>query len=351
MLKTLDTVLNKIICDNSLEILQTLPPESVDLIITSPPYFHQREYSLNGNDIGHEKSVDEYIQKLGKIFEECIRVTKNTGSIIFNLGDKYEDNSLLLVPYQFAYEMTKNSKIKLINNITWVKPNPEPRQFKRRLVSSTEPFFHFVKTNDYKYFPDEFMAEKRKPVKKNEFSKIGQSYVKSVKESNLTDTQKRMALKELDTVISEVKEGKLFSFRMKIKGIHSAAYGGYEGGRKKHLETKGFTIIRMSGNAIKKDVIECPILSLKYMEHPAIYPEYLIQELINLTTNVGDVVLDPFVGSGTTSLVSARMQRNYIGIDINKKYCSTSKKRIQEMKKQIPNKEQKPSISTKKRSL
>lgn len=343
----LTSIQNKIVCDNSLDVLKKIPPNTIDLVITSPPYYHQREYTLNGNDIGHEETVEKYIEKLGKIFTECVRVTKKKGSIIFNLGDKYEKNSLLLIPYRFAYEMIKQTKVKLLNNITWVKPNPEPRQFKRRLVSSTEPFFHFVKDHDYKYFPEKFMINKNKSLKKNKNSRIGQSYIKAVMASDLAHEQKELALKELDQVISEVKKGKISSFRMKIKGIHSAAYGGYEGGRKKHLETKGFTIIRMSGDPIKKDVIECPILSLKYMEHPAIYPEYLIQELINLTTEPKDIVLDPFVGSGTTAVVAKHMQRKYIGIDINKKYCKTAKQRLGEINNQTIELWTKPSIKIK----
>lgn len=326
---------NKIVNRNCLEIMKKLPSNSIDLIVTSPPYYHQRVYSLNGNDIGHEKTVDKYIEKLGIIFKECVRITKEEGSIIFNLGDKYEKNSLLLIPFRFAFSMLNENKVKLINSITWVKPNPEPRQFKRRLVSSTEPFFHFVKGSKYKYFHEKFMMEKNK-LKKNSNSKIGKSYIQAIKASDLSPKQKKLALKELDQVIQEVKGGKISSLRMKIKGIHSAAYGGYEGGRKKHLETKGFTIIRMSGNPIKKDVIECPILALKYLNHPAVYPEFLIQELINLVTKPGDIVLDPFVGSGTTALVAKKMNRKFIGIDINKSYCRVANDRLNKIKQEAP---------------
>lgn len=66
-----------------------------------------------------------------------------------------------------------------------------------------------------------------------------------------------MAIEELNEVINEVKKGKIWSFRMKIRGIHSAAYGGYEGGRKNHIKIKGYTIIKMYDRPIKKDVIEC----------------------------------------------------------------------------------------------
>ena len=67
-----------------------------------------------------------------------------------------QDGSLLLVPWLFAQAATKATGLKLINEITWVKPNPQPRQFKRRLVSATEPIFHFVKSDAYRYFPERF---------------------------------------------------------------------------------------------------------------------------------------------------------------------------------------------------
>ena len=135
---------NEIVCGDSAQLLKLIPQESVDLVITSPPYFQQREYG--GGGIGNEKKPVDYIAALMNIFRECIRVIKPTGSIIFNVGDKYEDSSLLLMPFRFAIAATEQCEVTLVNNVTWVKSNPTPRQFKRRLVSSTEPFFHFVKT-------------------------------------------------------------------------------------------------------------------------------------------------------------------------------------------------------------
>ena len=71
--------------------------------------------------------------------------------MVINLGDKYVDSSLQLVPYRFAIAATEAENVRLVNAVTWVKSNPTPRQFQRRLVSSTEPFFHFVKSNNYYY--------------------------------------------------------------------------------------------------------------------------------------------------------------------------------------------------------
>ena len=330
--KDIDQFINKIICGDCLDILRNVPNDSINTIVTSPPYYSQRDYKNGvGNGIGNEISVEEYINALVSIFKECVRIIKKNGSIFFNIGDKYFKSSLLLVPYRFALEVSKLKSIYLINQITWVKPNPQPRQFKGRLVSSTEPIFHFTKSLKFKYFREKFMSgDNINRNNKNQGKNIGKKYFELIKKSELSDDQKETAYKELKEVINEVKSGNVWSFRMKIKGIHSAAYGGYEGGRKNHIKIKGFTIIRMYDRPMKKDVIEAPILSLKFINHPAVYPETIVQECLNLTTETNDVVLDPFIGSGTTAVVAKRRGRRFIGIDINEDYCKIAEQRVKE---------------------
>lgn len=325
--------LNKIICGDSFQLLQGIPNNFINLVVTSPPYFQQRDY--DGLGIGNEKRVEEYLNNLLKIFKECVRVTKDDGSIIFNLGDKYENSSLLMVPHKFAIEAIKENPINLVNIITWVKLNPTPRQFKRRLVSSTEPFFHFVKNDSYYYNIDSFMDHKNllRP-KNNSGNKIGQGYFELIEKSTLSEKEKQQAKRELLEVIQEIKSNKIESFRMKIRGLHSEPFGGQEGGRKIQLEKKGFTIIKILGNGLKKDVIECPVETIKGSKHPAIYPEYIIQELIMLLTKKGDTVLDPFIGSGTTAAAAKKLNRDYIGIDINPNYCKNAERKLKDIKTQ-----------------
>jgi site-specific DNA-methyltransferase (adenine-specific) len=157
---------------------------------------------------------------------------------------------------------------------------------------------------------------------------IGKKYFELIEQSSLSDMEKRIAREELQAVIQEVKSGKIDSFRMKIRGIHSLPFGGQEGGRKIQLEKKGFTIIKINGNALKRDVIECPVETIKGCQHPAIYPEYIIQELLLLLTRNGDTVLDPFMGSGTTAVACKKLGRNYIGFDINPNYCKYAEERL-----------------------
>jgi site-specific DNA-methyltransferase (adenine-specific) len=323
---------NNILCGDCGEILRDLPSNSVDLVITSPPYFQQREYG-NGNGIGNEKTVDDYVQKIVSVFRQCVRVTKNTGTIVFNLGDKYVNGNLLLVPYRFAIEIQKLNVVKLINELTWVKLNPTPKQDPRKLISSTEPFFIFAKSNDYYFDRDAFLEYRDKYCngnKKKPSNDLGKKYYDLIDNSDLSHDQKELARKELEEVIMDVKKGLLESFRMKIKGIHALPYGGQAGGRLTQIKTKGFTIIKIYGNSIRRDIIESTVESIKGNIHPAVYPEFIVQEIIKLLTKEHDVVLDPFLGSGTTAVVAKRLKRNYIGIEIHPEYVDYAAQRINE---------------------
>lgn len=322
--------LDKLLVGDSAELLKEIPSNSIHMIITSPPYFQQRDYGVEGA-IGNEKTVEEYISNLMDIFQECVRIIRPDGHIVFNIGDKYKNGSLLLVPWRFAIEaLNKIPNLKLINAITWVKLNPTPRQYKKRLVSSTEPFFDFVKSEEYYFDLESFLSlhSLLKRKKNNNNSKIGQRYFELIEKSDLTLEQKKKAIEELNNVIMEVKEGKIVGFRMKIRGIHALPFGGQEGGRKIQLERDGFTIIRIFGKNLKKDVIESPVETIKGMVHPAIFPEFVVGELIKLLSPPRGIVLDPFVGSGTTAVVAKKLGRHYIGIDINPKYIEYAKRRI-----------------------
>lgn len=183
----INTDQNKIFCGDCNEVLKDIPSNSIDLVITSPPYFQQREYG-GGNGVGNEKKVEKYIESLMKTFRECVRVTKKTGSIVFNLGDKYIDGNLLLVPYRFAIEVQKEKQVKLINELTWVKVNPTPKQDPRKLVSSKEPFFIFAKSNDYYFNKDAFMEYRDKYLtgsKKRAGNDIGKKYFELIDKSVL----------------------------------------------------------------------------------------------------------------------------------------------------------------------
>ena len=122
---------------------------------------------------------------------------------------------------------------------------------------------------------------------------------------------------------------------MKIKGIHALPYGGQSGGRLTQIETKGFTIIKILGNSLKRDIIESTVETIKGTLHPAIYPEYVIQEIIKLLTKSGDLILDPFLGSGTTAIVAKKLKRNYIGVEIFEDYVKYAEERLSKMNNEL----------------
>ena len=103
--------MNQILCGDNLKLIQQLPDCSIQLVITSPPYFQQRNY---GSGMGNEENVNDYIETLLCLFRECVRVLTDDGNIVFNIGDKYQNSNLLLVPYRFALAAMDTSGVRLV---------------------------------------------------------------------------------------------------------------------------------------------------------------------------------------------------------------------------------------------
>lgn len=315
----------RVVCSDNRSLLSDFAAESVDLVVTSPPYFSQREYATPG--LGNEESVEEYLDNIIRTFAQIIRVMKPTGNIVYNMGDKITGGSLQLIPYRFAIRALNEFDLRLVNDITWIKRNPTPHQFSRRLTVSTEPFFHFALNGEYYYNRDAFQPAAETP-KRKPTAKLGSRYRDLIDASELTAAERRAAHIALDDAVAAVREGRIQSFRMKIRGIHAPAYGGQDGGRKMHIERHGFTIIRISGQAMKRDVIESPVESLPGNGHPAIFPVRVIREIIRLLSPQDGLVLDPYLGSGSTMVAAVLEGRSCIGIDINDDYCVSARERV-----------------------
>ena len=102
--KSIDEVTNTLICADSRTELATFPGECVDMIVTSPPYSQQRDYTTP-DQIGNERSATEYIDQLLLVLRECKRVLKPSGTLWLNLGDKYLNSNLLGLPWRVAIAM------------------------------------------------------------------------------------------------------------------------------------------------------------------------------------------------------------------------------------------------------
>ncbi|MEJ5305351.1 MAG: DNA methyltransferase [Ignavibacteria bacterium] len=131
--------------------LRLIPDETIDCIITSPPYWKQRDYK-HSKQLGQEKTYQEYIGNLVEVFNQVKRVLKPFGTFFLNVGYKYQDKELLLIPELLAIELQKSGWA-LINKIIWYKPNAMPSSFESRLTNVYEPVFLFVKKDSkHKYY-------------------------------------------------------------------------------------------------------------------------------------------------------------------------------------------------------
>jgi len=267
-------VVNKLF-NSSCKEMKELADDTVDLVVTSPPYFGCRIYDDGEEGLGREMDPRDFVDNLHEIMMEIHRVLKPTGSFYLNMGDSYYGNKgfsrnkgkykrgtddhyrdsekykedgaylqfkqLLMVPERLAIKMQDSGWI-LRNKIVWKKPNPLPAISKDRRQPIYEDIYHFVKSKKY-YF----------------------DYDKS---------------KELKC---------------------------------------------------SKDIIECNIEPYKSFDgesHQATFPEKLITPLILTSSKEGDLVLDPFSGSGTTLAVAKKYNRCYIGYELSLKYCEIIKKRL-----------------------
>jgi len=131
--------------------LRLLPEGVIDCVVTSPPYWKQRDYK-NPQQIGQESTYQEYIKRLVDAFNQIKRVLKPTGTFFLNVGYKYQNKELLLIPELLAVELQKNGWA-LLNKIIWQKPNAMPSSLDSRFSNVYEPVFLFVKEESkYKYY-------------------------------------------------------------------------------------------------------------------------------------------------------------------------------------------------------
>ena len=183
-----------ILIGDVIEKLKELPNKCADIIITSPPYWGQRDYKTEGQ-IGQEKEVEEYVQKLVGIGNELRRVLKDSGSYFLNIGDKYVNKKLQMVPERVALALQKNGWL-LRNTIVWHKPNHMPSSIKDRLANTWEPIYFFVKDSGKYYNADYYvnLDEIRLPHKTNgnENNKIDFPETLSEEEYTKEDWEKKV---------------------------------------------------------------------------------------------------------------------------------------------------------------
>lgn len=161
----------KVIHGNVINALKILPSQSIDCVITSPPYWMQRDYG-DPDQIGREQTSEEYVTKLTSVFSEIHRVLRRTGTLFLNIGDKYQDKNLLMIPERLAISLQQNGWV-LRNKIIWYKPNAMPASVKDRLTTTYEPIYFFVKDDGAQiyYFYLNAIRERPKTIDDYQFNK------------------------------------------------------------------------------------------------------------------------------------------------------------------------------------
>jgi DNA modification methylase len=293
--------INKIYQGDSLDILKTFESESVDCVITSPPYWALRDYGVDGQ-LGLEPTFQEYITKLCDIFDEVKRVLKKEGTCWVNMGDTYGgsgkgvggkdskeswtfdkkpiengiEKSLCQIPARFSIEMCNRGWI-LRNTIIWKKNNCMPSSADDRFTVDFEYVYFFVKNKKY-WFEQIFEPNSEISIKRAEYEKTRKNV------SSIGSKSESYGMPARFVKLNPQGHNKRCVWEVNTKGYSGA--------------------------------------------HFATFPEKLIEPMVKAGCPEKGVCLDPFMGSGTTAVVARKLGRNYLGIELNQKYIDMANKRL-----------------------
>ncbi|MBN1149524.1 MAG: site-specific DNA-methyltransferase [Anaerolineales bacterium] len=262
---------NKIIQGDCLEILKGWPDNSIDLIFTSPPYADQRENTYGGVKPG------EYVDWFLPRTEQFLRVLRTTGTFVLNIKERVVNGERHTYVVELILRMREQGWL-WTEEFIWHKKNSYPGKWPNRFRDSWERLLQFNKHRKFNMYQEAVMV----PV--GDWAKT--------RLSNLSET---------DRIRDESKVESGFG-----KNVSNWV------GRDKVYPTN---VIHMATECSNRD-------------HSAAFPEELPTWFIKLFTQPEDIVLDPFIGSGTTAVAAKRLKRNYVGIDISEEYCQQAKERI-----------------------
>ncbi|HVP83106.1 MAG TPA: site-specific DNA-methyltransferase [Rhizomicrobium sp.] len=332
------STIQEIRCGDSLIELAAMPDESVDMCMTSPPYWGHREYDAPG--IGNENEWRDYIAALIRILAEVKRVLKPEGSLWLNIGDSYDSKSLVGIPWRVATRLVDEQGWIIRNDVIWNKVKGGPDNAKDKLRNIHEHVFHLVKQKSYYYDADAIRSkpQEAKVINGSVVSATGVSgirYKRQIELSTaLTPLEKSEALKALNAILDDVRAKRLSDFRMIIRGQQRTTHSDSAkvSGRAKELQDKGFYFLKYHPNGSKpSDVWDIlPEDTQRREGHFAAYPADLCKMPILATCPPDGTVLDPFCGTGTTLVVARALGRNGIGIDVSRSYVELALERLKE---------------------
>jgi site-specific DNA-methyltransferase (adenine-specific) len=290
------TLLNTILQGDAWSRSQQLPSDCVQTIVTSSPYFGHRHYTHDKDlvelEFGQEQHPKEYVEKLVVLFRECRRILKSDGTFWLNLGDTYRQNQLMGIPWRVALALQDDGWF-LRSEIIWNKPNAMPSSVKNRPTTSHETIFLFSKTAHYYYDAD------------------------AIREPHVT-----------------------FSPQSKMRGGRNhlgkrdgtPEQGKNQGNANLHDGRWDQAFHPLGRN--KRTVWDIALGKFRDA-HFAVFPPELVQTCVLASTAKDDVVLDPFMGSGTTALVAKKLGRQFMGIELVPEYVNMAYQRIQQIQPQL----------------
>ena len=263
--------LNKIICGDCLNVMKELPNNCIDLIVTSPPYADNRKNTYGGI------APDKYVEWFLPVSAEILRILKNTGTFILNIKEKVVDGERSTYVLELILEMRKQGWF-WTEEFIWHKKNCFPGKWSNRFRDSWERCLQFNKNKSFAMYQDAVKV----PI-----GSWAQSRLKN--------------LSETDLVRDETKNNSGFGKKIANWLNKDTVYP--------------TNVLYLSTECSNKN-------------HSAAFPEELPSWFIKLFTKENDVVLDPFVGSGTSAVAAKKLGRNYIGIDIIREYCDLSENNL-----------------------
>lgn len=373
--------MNRLINGDCLEEMDKLIAEGVkvDLTITSPPYFNLRNYT-NGNikEIGRETKVEDYINNLQCVFKKVYQITNKQGSCYINIADKYGKNGGLLgIPDLFKIMMIKQGWI-CRNEIIWHKPNAIPCSAKNRFTIDYEKVFFFVKSKNY-IFNTQYEKRVSSTPKSTKNSKIKRDtkYLNVEQETSVRQgmnkkrgskiIEKRNNLpshKDFVNFIRKVSSVKTLSEDSNILKTKVEHWFRYDDAGFSYPSVEDWKAIRdfLNDWSIEFSKIDSGMVDVTYetddinknankgrlkrttwsiptkaskVKHFASYPLELMQTPILASSNKENIVLDPFMGSGTTGVACKKLGRDFIGIELDKGYFDIANKRINDVEPTI----------------
>ena len=333
MLSIHDIEKNTIINGNSLEVLKSLPDNSIDCCVTSPPYYALRDYGCDGQ-IGLEETPEKYIERLCEVFSEVRRVLTPEGTLWLNIGDSYNGNKvgnievvknkkvsesndfhkklcggakpkdLIGIPWMLAFALRSQGWY-LRQDIIWHKPNPMPESVTDRCTKSHEYIFLMSKSQKY-YFDYEAIQEPCADQSRTNYD-CGNRTNGINKDRNDNDFGERSKNWKPRTKNCQYDGQKPNSFHLS----------------RENGEPDKEYYVRNKRDVWSVNVKPCS------EAHFATYPFELIKPCILAGCPENGIVLDPFMGSGTTAIVARSLNRNYLGVELNPEYIKIAHKRLE----------------------